>query len=163
MGLTPCSQGLWEAPVRILDWIPSSSEPERFIWEKRDGAANSFAIRGESEALADCQPVVEIRIERTTKLLQKETQPARPIQLQLFQLRWRAASSRKQPTTSCSPPRTAVFPDGIQPLAPACCRDRSFKKPPDVRHHRPQGVGNRFEFGGSSSLPVESGGLTPAG
>jgi hypothetical protein len=48
--------------------------------------ANSFARRGESEALADEMPMVEIRIERTTTLLRKETQPVRPIQLQLLQL-----------------------------------------------------------------------------
>jgi hypothetical protein len=33
-----------------------------------------------SEARADWRPMVEIQIERTTKLLRKKTQPARPIQ-----------------------------------------------------------------------------------
>ena len=43
--------------------------------------ADSFARRGESEARADWRPMVETQIERTTKLLRKKTQPARPIQL----------------------------------------------------------------------------------
>ena len=43
--------------------------------------ADSFARRGESEARADCRPMVETRIERTSKLLRKKAQPARPIQL----------------------------------------------------------------------------------
>jgi hypothetical protein len=33
------------------------AEPERFSWEGRDGVANSFARRGESEARADGRPV----------------------------------------------------------------------------------------------------------
>jgi hypothetical protein len=52
---------------------------QRFSWEERDGVADSFARRGESEARADGRPVVETRIERTMKLLRKKTQPARPI------------------------------------------------------------------------------------
>ena len=52
---------------------------QRFSWEERDGVADSFARRGESEARADGRPMVETRIERTTKLLRKKTQPARPI------------------------------------------------------------------------------------
>jgi hypothetical protein len=46
---------------------------ERFRWEERDGVADSFARRGESEARADGRPMVETRIERTTKLLRKKT------------------------------------------------------------------------------------------
>jgi len=39
--------------------IPShrSGWPERFSWEERDGVADSFAKRGESEARADGRPV----------------------------------------------------------------------------------------------------------
>jgi hypothetical protein len=57
------------------------AQPERFSWEERDGVADSFARRGESEARADCRPMVETQIERTTKLLRRKTQPAQPIQL----------------------------------------------------------------------------------
>ena len=44
-------------------------------WEERDGVADSFARRGESEARADGRPMVETRIERTTTLLRKKVQP----------------------------------------------------------------------------------------
>ena len=39
-----------------LKEFQTGSKPERFSWEERDGVADSFAKRGESEARADGGP-----------------------------------------------------------------------------------------------------------
>ncbi len=47
-----------EDAARTTDPIASfRPPPERFSWEERDGVADSFARRGESEARADGRPV----------------------------------------------------------------------------------------------------------
>ena len=58
--------------------------------------ADSSARQGESEARADCRPMVETRIERTTKLWRKKAQPARPIQLKSFRLRYLTHCAHKR-------------------------------------------------------------------
>jgi len=58
---------------------PLRTKPQRFSWEERDGGADFFAGRGErGERGAGPSEAPD---ERTTKLLRKKKQPARPIPL----------------------------------------------------------------------------------
>ena len=47
----------WVIPIEASLKVLHALWPERFSWEERDGVADSFARRGESEARADGRPV----------------------------------------------------------------------------------------------------------